>query len=105
MNITISFIMSSLNDSLKKISIFELLIVILALVGIIFLFKIIGYPIGDYWIYVGVIFYFIYRLRFFGNEFIEDTKNIFSKISPKSILTIILVNVFFSYGMLYLSIS
>lgn len=104
MNITISFIMSSLNDSLKKISIFELLIVILALIGIVFLFEIINHPIDQYWIYFGVIVYFIYRLRFFGNEFIEDAKNIFSKISPKSMLTIVLVNVFFSYGMLYISI-
>ena len=95
--------MSSLNDSLKKITIYEVSIVILALVGILILFEIIDYPIDTDWLYVGLIFYFIYRLRFFGNEFIQDSKNIFSKISPKSLLTIVLVNVFFSYGMLYLS--
>lgn len=96
--------MSSLNDSLKKITILEVLIILLALMGIVILLGIFGYSIGDDWVYVGVIFYFICRLRFFGDEFKQDLNNIFSKISPKSLLTIVLVNVFFSYGMLYLSI-
>lgn len=96
--------MSSLNNSLKKITIIEISIVIAALVGVILLFKIINHPIPTNWIYVGLIVYFIYRLRFFGNEFIDDAKNIFSLISPKSLLATVLVNVFFSYGMLYLSI-
>ena len=96
--------MSSLNDSLKKITIFEVLIVVLALVGILLLFKIINHPLSQDWLYVGLIFYFIYRLRFFGNEFINDAKNIFSKIAPVNLLTTVLANVFFSYGMLYLSI-
>lgn len=96
--------MSSLNDSLKKITIIEILIVIIALVGVLLLFEIINHPLSTDWIYVGIIFYFIYRLRFFGSEFIDDAKNIFSIVSAKSILTTVLVNVFFSYGMLYLSI-
>ena len=96
--------MSSLNDSLKKITLIEIIIVIVALVGVILLFKIINHPISIKWLYVGLIFYFIYRLRFFGEEFINDAKNIFSLISPKSLLATVLVNVFFSYGMLYLSI-
>ncbi len=96
--------MSSLNDSLKKITIFQLLIVILALTGIVILLGFFVYSISEDWIYVGIILYFIYRLRFFGEEFKQDFKNIFSKMSPKSLFTIVLVNVFFSYGMLYLSI-
>ncbi len=96
--------MSSLNDSLKKITILQVLIIVLALTGIVILFRFFGYSIGEDWIYVGVMLYFIYRLRFFGEEFKQDFKNIFSKISPKSLITIVLVNVFFSYGMLYLSI-
>ena len=96
--------MSSLNDSLKKITILQVLIVLLALMGIVILFGFFGYSISEDWIYVGIILYFIYRLRFFGEEFKQDFKNIFSKISPKSLITIVLVNVFFSYGMLYLSI-
>lgn len=96
--------MSSLNDSLKKITLIEILIVIMALVGVILLFEIINYPLSTNWIYVGLIVYFIYRLRFFGNELIQDAKNIFSIISPQSLLTVVLVNVFFSYGMLYISI-
>ena len=96
--------MSSLNDSLKKITILQVLIVLLALMGIVILFGFFGYSISEDWIYVGIILYFIYRLRFFGEEFKHDFKNIFSKISPRSLITIVLVNVFFSYGMLYLSI-
>ena len=96
--------MSSLNDSLKKIKIIEILIVILALIGVFLLFDVIGYPISEDWLYVALIFYFVYRLRFFKEEFVNDLNNIFSKISPKSIIIIVLVNIFFSYGMLYISI-
>lgn len=96
--------MSSLNDSLKKITLLEVLIIILALSGIFIFLDLFEVHIGEDFIYVGVILYFIYRLRFFGKEFKQDFKNIFSKISPKSLLMIVVVNVFFSYGMLYLSI-
>ena len=96
--------MSSLNDSLKKITILEILVLLLALMGLVILFDIIGFSISDNWVYVGVIVYFIYRLRFFTGEFKQDLNNIFDKISPKSLLIIVIVNVFFSYGMLYLSI-
>lgn len=96
--------MSSLNDSLKKITILDVLIVILALSGLLILFNIFGFSISEDWVYVGIILYFIYRLRFFRDDFKKDLNNIFSKITPKSLLAIVLVNVFFSYGMLYLSI-
>lgn len=96
--------MSSLNDSLKKITILEVLIILLILIGLTILLGFFGYSIGEDLIYVGLIVYFIYRLRFFGEEFIHDFNNIFSEISPKSLITIVLVNVFFSYGMLYISI-
>lgn len=95
--------MSSLNDSLEKITILEILVLLLALMGLVILFDIIGYPISDTWVYVGLILYFVYRLRFFTSEFKQDLNNIFAKITPKSLFTIVLVNVFFSYGMLYLS--
>ncbi|WP_407381511.1 CPBP family intramembrane glutamic endopeptidase [Methanobrevibacter sp.] len=95
--------MSSLDEGLKKITILEVLIVILALIGILILFEFIGYPIDDDWLYVVVILYFIYRLRVFGDGFRHDLNNVFSKITPKSLITIVLVNVFFSYGMLYLA--
>jgi hypothetical protein len=96
--------MSSLNDSLGKISILEVLIVILAFYGITILFDLFGIVFSKDLIYVALILYFIYRLRFFGDGFKQDFKNIFSDISPKYLLLIVLVNVFFSYGMLYLSI-
>ena len=75
--------MSSLNDSLKKITIFEVLIILLILVGLTILLGFFGYSIGEDLIYVGLIVYFIYRLRFFGEEFIRDFNNIFSEISPE----------------------
>ena len=96
--------MYSLNDGIKKITIIEVLVLVLALTGLVILFDIIGHPISEKWIYVGVIIYFIYRLRFFTSEFKHDLNNIFAKITPKSLITIVLVNFFFSYGMLYLSI-
>lgn len=95
--------MSSLDDSLKKITILEVLIVILALYGILILFRVFYVPLSEDWLYFGLILYFIYRLRFFADEFKKDMSNIFLKITPKSLVTIVLVNVFFSYGMLYLS--
>ena len=95
--------MSSLSDGIGKITILEILVILLALIGVTIFFDIFGYSIGEGWIYVVIILYFIYRLRIFGDGFKEDLRNIFSKISPKSLLIIVLVNVFFSYGMLYLS--
>lgn len=95
--------MSSLDDSLKKITILEVLIIVIVLIGIFLLLNLFGFSITKDWVYVGIIFYFIYRLRFFADDFRHDLRNIFSKISPKSLLIIVLVNVFFSYGMLYFS--
>ena len=69
--------MSSLHDALEKISILEVLIVLLAFLGINLLLDILGYHIGESWAYVGLIFYFIYRLRFFGDEFKSDFNIIF----------------------------
>ena len=96
--------MSSLNDSLEKITIIDVLLIILILMGILIIISVWVHPISQDWLYVGVILYLIYRLRFFKEEFMSDFKNLFSKISPKSLLLIVFVNVFFSYGMLYLSI-
>ena len=95
--------MSSLSDGIGKISILEILIILLALIGVTILFDIFEFSIGEDWVYVVTILYFIYRLRIFGSGFKNDLRNIFSKISPKSLLIIVIVNVFFSYGMLYLS--
>ena len=47
--------MSSLHDALEKISILEVLIVLLAFLGINLLLDIFGYHIGESWAYVGLI--------------------------------------------------
>lgn len=96
--------MSNLNKALKKITIIEILIVTLILTGFILLLGSFNIKISDEWLYLGIIIYFIYRLRSFKKDLKTDIKNIFQKISPKSLITIVLVNVFFSYGMIYLSI-
>lgn len=97
-------VMSNLNNALKKISIIEILIVTVILTGILFIFRLFNYEISSDWLYSGIIIYFVYRLRFFKKDFKNDIVNIFRKISLKSVITIVLVNVFFSYGMIYLSI-
>ena len=96
--------MSNLNKALKKITIIEILIVTLILTGFILLLGSSNIKISDELLYLGIIIYFIYRLKSFKKDLKTDIKNIFQKISPKSLITIVLVNVFFSYGMIYLSI-
>ena len=77
--------MSSLSDGIGKITILEILIILLALIGVTILFDIFGFSIGEDWIYVVIILYFIYKLRIFGSGFKNDLRNIFSKISEKYI--------------------
>lgn len=94
--------MSSLNEAIKKISIIEIaLVLIIALAIILSLNFLFNLDISEEWIYVAVILYIIYKVRNYRSDFITDAKNIFSKISPKFVILIVVVNVFFSYGMLY----
>ena len=62
-----------------------------------------GIDINEKYFYLILIFYFVYRLRDCFEEFKQDVKNIFSKVSFKEILGIVFLNIFFSYGMLYLA--
>lgn len=53
--------------------------------------------------YVVILGYFIFMLRGHFQSFKRDVGNVFSKIGLKYILLIVFLNIFLSYGMLYLS--
>lgn len=96
--------MSLFNEKLKSITLKELLPVIIILFLIQFLinnFSMVN--ISSVWIYVCIIIYFIFKLRNCFSSFKEDLSNVFSKVSLKSILIIVILNIFLSYGLLYLS--
>ena len=92
-----------LNDKLKKISLIEVLILIIISYILISIFNIFGASIEGYWVYFIVIIYFIYKLKDYKEEFANDLANIFSNVSFKLILFVIVLNILFSYGMLYLT--
>lgn len=98
--------MSLFNEKLKKITLKELLSLIIVLFLISYSFNLLNIVhIDSSWIYFFVIIYFMFKLR---NEFFtikSDIIEIFSNGMLKSILAIVVLNIFFSYGMLYLSNS
>lgn len=98
--------MSLFNDKLKKITLKELLSLIIILFLINYSFNLLNIVhIDSSWIYIFMIIYFMFKLR---NEFFtikSDIIEIFSNDMLKSILAIVVLNIFFSYGMLYLSNS
>lgn len=61
------------------------------------------FPINEKWIYLFVIFYFIYKLRDSIPAIKDDLADCFSKNYFKNIVLIVVLNIFFSYGMLYLT--
>ncbi len=96
--------MSSINEKLKKITLKE----ILSLIIILFVFQ---YSINTlnivhidvYWIYIFIIIYFIFKLRDEVLSIKVDILEVFSPDILKDILFVVILNIFFSYGMLYLS--
>ena len=96
--------MSLFNEKLKKITLKELLSVII----ILFLFHyLLNYfyhvNVDIVWIYILVIFYFIFKLKHELYSIREDIFEIFKPNFLKQIFLIVALNVFFSYGMLYFS--
>ncbi|WP_406535671.1 CPBP family intramembrane glutamic endopeptidase [Methanobrevibacter sp.] len=59
--------------------------------------------ISSVWIYVFILLYFVYKLKDCFSSFKEDLSSVFSKVSLKSIFVIVVLNIFLSYGLLYLS--
>lgn len=96
--------MSSINDTLKTISLKELCIVIICLFLVYYLlntFHIIS--LSSTWIYFFIVVYFTFRLRNSFSDFKRDFMTIFSLDLFKSIVVVVVLNIFLSYGMLYLS--
>lgn len=96
--------MLSFNENLKKISLTEVLVVVIFSYMIVFslrFFQIISldYAVSN----LIVLLFFVFKLKDFTSELKLDASNIFSTVSFWEILVIVMLNIFFSYGMLYLS--
>ncbi|AMD18311.1 hypothetical protein TL18_09990 [Methanobrevibacter sp. YE315] len=94
--------MSIFNEKIKQISLKEVLFLILILYFSYFLLTYFNIDIGGPWINLFIIAYFIYRIGDFSG-LKEDIFKAVSKDSMKSILIVVLLNIFISYGLLYLS--
>jgi len=94
--------MSRFNDNLADIKITALAIFIIASYFVL-------YILGEFtvinqkWIYVAILLFFAFALRDCFDDFRSDFRNVFSKVELRHILLIVFLNIFFSYGMLYLS--
>lgn len=95
--------MSSLNDNLKNIKIKNLAIFILVSYLVLFVLGRLSFPINEKLFSVAIIFYFIFKLKDSIFDFKTEFMSVFSKIQLRYILIIVFTNIFFSYGMLYLT--
>ena len=96
--------MSSINENIKNITLKELCIVIIVLYLIYYVFN--NFTIFHFkstFIYIFIIAYFAFRLRKSFSDFKNDFLKVFSKDILKYVVLIVFLNIFFSYGMLYLS--
>ena len=96
--------MLSFNENLKKISLTEVLVIVIFSYMLVFslrFFQIISldYAVSN----LIVLLFFVFKLKDFTSELKLDASNIFSTVSFWEILVIVMLNIFFSYGMLYLS--
>lgn len=96
--------MSLFDEKLKNIPLKELLILILILFIIQFIVSSLNiFHIKSVWIYICIIFYFIFKLRGTFSSFRQDLSDVFQLDLMKCIFLIVLLNIFLSYGLLYLS--
>ena len=96
--------MSLFNEKLKKITLKELLSLIIVLFIIQYLInKLNIVQVDSYWINNYIIFYFIFKLKSEFSSIKVDVLEVFSLNILKMILAVVILNIFFSYGMLYLS--
>ncbi len=95
--------MPKLNEKIKDVRLVEVLIlIILSFLALSFL-KLVSVFVDYNWVYILLIFYFVYKLRACGQDFKLSAIRIFEDVSFKTILGIVIANIFFSYGMLYLT--
>lgn len=95
--------MSSFNNALKNIRLRYLAAFIVVCYLVLSLLANFSDSVDANWIYVIVIFYFIFALRRHFSDFKAEAGSAFSVMELKYILAIVFLNIFFSYGMLYLS--
>lgn len=96
--------MSSFNDALKNVKLMNLAIFIVVTYLVLSVLANFNSAIDTNWFYGIVIVYFMIILREYFDGFKSDFRNVFSRIGLKYILMIVFLNIFLSYGMLYLSI-
>ena len=94
-------IMSLFNEKIKEISIRDALIIIILSYLAALVLKFLNLSILGIFNVV-IILYFVLRLKAFKQEFKLEVSEMFAKISFKDILLLVLFNICFSYGMLYL---
>ncbi len=96
--------MSYFNDKLKNITLKEVLSLIIVLFVIQYMLNVLNIVhIDSVWIYIFIIFYFIFKLK---NEIFSIKKDVFDVFeynTVKLMLSVVVLNIFFSYGMLYFS--
>ena len=96
--------MSYFNDKLKNITLKEVLSLIIILFVIQYMLNVLNIVYMDsVWIYIVIIFYFIFKLR---NEIFTIKKDIFEVFEYNTVkltISLVVLNIFFSYGMLYFS--
>lgn len=93
--------MGYLNKELSQIKIIELIIfAFLFLILILIIEEIFQVVIDEELIYISLILFIFYKLRHCGNDLRKQFENIFNRFSFKDILIIVLINIFFSYGMI-----
>lgn len=95
--------MTQFNEKIKKIYLVEVLLIFIVSYVIVFALNSLNVPVNAKWCYVVIILYFIFKLRNSWQDFKHDVLNIFSDVSFAYILGIVILNIFFSYGMLYVS--
>ena len=96
--------MSLFNDKLKEITLKEVLSLIIVLFIIQYLFNSLNIVhIDSVWIYIFIIFYFIFKLKDELSGVGDEIANVFRGDILRNVLLIVILNIFFSYGMLYLA--
>lgn len=96
--------MYSFNEKLSQVTLKELLVLIVFILIVKFLFDSFNvFQINLFWVNIVVIVFFIFKLRGCFSSFMQDFLKIFSGNYLKIIFTIVILNIFISYGFLYLS--
>lgn len=96
--------MSLINESLKNITLKELCILVILLYLVYYILNsFTNFHLSSTAIYIFIIFYFLFRLRNSLGDLKRDFSEVFSAGILRYCLLVVVLNIFFSYGMLYLS--